>query len=66
MIQPNKWYNKEQTPPVNCKLILTDGIDYDSGYYYNHRFYVENIDVTQEVTKWCLPSAKIPVEELYD
>lgn len=54
MIQPNVWYNKKVTPPYGYELLLSDGVKTWPGYCYNHRFYVEDIDVTEEVTQWCI------------
>lgn len=54
MIQPNVWYNKKVTPPYEYELLLSDGVETCPGYYYNHRFYIEDIDVTEEVTQWCI------------
>ena len=54
MIQPNVWYNKKVTPPYGYELLLSDGVETCPGYYYNNRFYVEDIDITEEVTQWCI------------
>ena len=54
IIQFNVWYDKTITPPSTYTLLLSDGIETCPGYYYNHRFYVEDIDVTNEVKQWCI------------
>ena len=55
IIQSNVWYDKTITPPSTYTLLLSDGVETCPGYYYNHRFYVEDIDVTNEVKQWCIP-----------
>jgi len=55
IIQSNVWYDKAIVPPSTYKLLLFDGVETCPGYYYNHRFYVENIDVTDIVKQWCIP-----------
>ena len=54
MIKSNVWYDKMITPPSTYKLLLSDGVETCSGYYYNHKFYVEDIDVTDIVKQWCI------------
>ncbi len=54
MIKSNVWYDKTVMPPSTYKLLLSDGVDVCPGYYYNHKFYIENIDVTEEVIQWCI------------
>lgn len=55
MIKPYVWYDKIVTPPSTYKLLLSDGVETCPGYYYNHKFYVGNIDVTDIVKQWCVP-----------
>ena len=55
IIQSNVWYDKTITPPSTYTLLLSDGVETCPGYYYNHRFYVEDIDVTGIVKQWCIP-----------
>ena len=54
IIKSNIWYDKSIVPPLNYKLLLSDGVETCPGYYYNHKYYVENIDVTEEVIQWCI------------
>ena len=54
MIKSNIWYDKSIIPPSTDILLLSDGIDTCPGYYYNHKFYVEDIDVTDIVKQWCI------------
>ena len=54
IIKSNIWYDKSIVPPLSYKLLLSDGVETCPGYYYNHKYYVENIDVTEEVIQWCI------------
>lgn len=54
MIQSNVWYDKIITPPSTYELLLSDGVEICPGYYYNHKFYVEDIDITDIVKQWCI------------
>ena len=54
LVQSNVWYDKAITPPSTYKLLLSDGVEACPGYYYNHKFYVEDIDVTDIVKQWCI------------
>lgn len=54
MIKSNIWYDKSVIPPSTYKLLLSDGVDTCPGYYYNYKFYVEDIDVTDIVKQWCI------------
>lgn len=55
------WYKKEQAkefaPILSCYALQLKDSSGDTcpGYYYHNRFYIGEIDVTDEVEEWMIP-----------